>query len=262
MKVFLSWSGHRSGTVAKALRDYLPDMIQEVKPWMSRADIQAGARWSREVQAELSESRFGIICLTRENQIAPWILFEAGALAKTVEGTFVCPYLIDLKPSEILEGPLTQFQSKEATKEGTLELVKTINQALKDKLPDDRIDRLFNHSWPNLESVIRAPVPASEAVARRTPEEMIEEILVSVRDIKLAMGRTEALPTSLVERLLSIERSALERSALEFYQSAYQDRLGRQIPANALALWANAAEQQKKEKEGDEDQTVRPVKAL
>ena len=95
MKVFLSWSGDRSATVAKALKDYLPDMIQEIKPWMSRADIRAGARWSGEVQAELSECRFGIICLTRDNQTAPWILFEAGALAKTIEGTFVCPYLIN-----------------------------------------------------------------------------------------------------------------------------------------------------------------------
>jgi hypothetical protein len=49
-----------------------------------------------------------------ENQVAPWILFEAGALAKTIESTFVVPYLIDLEPPNINRGPLKQFQAKRA----------------------------------------------------------------------------------------------------------------------------------------------------
>jgi hypothetical protein len=58
---------------------------------MSAEDIDAGTRWGSEVTNELAETRCGIICLTQENQKAPWVLFEAGALSKTLEKTFVIP---------------------------------------------------------------------------------------------------------------------------------------------------------------------------
>ena len=96
MKIFISWSGQRSKVVADALRSWIPDVIHAVKPWMSGVDIRAGMRWSREVDEQLRDTQFGILCLTKENQTAPWLLFEAGALAKSVEGAAVCPYLIDL----------------------------------------------------------------------------------------------------------------------------------------------------------------------
>src|SRR5215216_2046517 len=126
MKVFISWSGERSKTVALALRDWLPGVIQTVKPWMSKKDIDAGARWSNDVAKELGETRFGIVCLTRTNLNAPWILFEVGALAKTIDETFVCPYLIGLESTDIPPGPLTQFQSKRANELETWEMVYTI----------------------------------------------------------------------------------------------------------------------------------------
>src|SRR5688572_18638179 len=110
MKVFISWSGERSKAVAVALREWLPDVIQSVHPWLSSEDIDAGLRWNDEVTRELSQTRFGIICLTAENQTAPWILFEAGALAKTIEKTHVVPYLIGLEPTDVQRGPLAQFQ--------------------------------------------------------------------------------------------------------------------------------------------------------
>ena len=50
-----------------------------------------------------------------ENQSAPWLNFEAGALAKKLESSRVVPLAINLKPSEVQQ-PLGQFQAKEATK--------------------------------------------------------------------------------------------------------------------------------------------------
>src|SRR5262249_49119017 len=131
-----------------------PDVIQDVEPWMSAADIDAGARWGNRVQGELQESQFGIICLTRTNQTAPWILFEAGALAKTIDGSFVCPYLIDLEPSELLPGPLTQFQAKRANEPDTLDLIRTINQAQDDALMAEKLERAFARWWPDLSAAL------------------------------------------------------------------------------------------------------------
>ena len=93
MKVFLSWSGATSKAVAFLLRDWLPRVIQSVEPWMSELDIPAGAQWGREVEGELREAKYAVICLTSDNLTEPWILFEAGALWKAFEGTRVCPYL-------------------------------------------------------------------------------------------------------------------------------------------------------------------------
>src|SRR5262249_42540665 len=125
-------------------KKWIGDMIQKAEPWMSKLDIDAGARWNKEVTENLEVAKYGIICLTRTNLNAPWILFEAGALAKTLKDTFVCPYLIDLNPSDIPQGPLTQFQAKKANEKETRELILSINRALKDEaLPEDRLERLF-----------------------------------------------------------------------------------------------------------------------
>jgi hypothetical protein len=129
MKVFLSWSGERSRRVAEALRDWLPDIIQSIKPWMSATDIEAGSRWSRELWDQLAETQVGILCLTTSNQQSPWMLFEAGALAKSLANTFVCPYLIGMDQNDIKPGPLVQFQTKRADENGTWELLKTLNRA-------------------------------------------------------------------------------------------------------------------------------------
>lgn len=115
MKVFLSWSGEKSRAVAEALRDWLPYVIQEVEPFMSSEDIVAGARWQDELATQLDESRFGILCVTQDNQSAPWLNFEAGAIAKQLGLNRVVPLAIDLRLAE-LRPPLGQFQAKEMTK--------------------------------------------------------------------------------------------------------------------------------------------------
>lgn len=185
MKIFLSWSGPRSNALAVFLRRWFPDVIQAARPWMSQADIDAGARWNRDIERELSETRFGIICLTRDNLTAPWILFESGALAKTISDTFVCPYLIDLEPSEIPQGPLTQFQAKRANEKETWELVLSVNKALKEQaLPEEQLRRTFDRWWPDLDKLLRS-LPTSEddrKPVRQVPD-MVEEILNLVRGI-------------------------------------------------------------------------------
>ena len=111
MKIFLSWSGDRSGAVAAAFREWLPNVIQALQPWLSSANIDQGTRWSSEVAAQLQETRVGIICLTPENISAPWLLFESGALSKTLAQTHVCTYLIGLEPTD-LGWPLAMFQGE------------------------------------------------------------------------------------------------------------------------------------------------------
>ena len=101
MKVFLSWSGPRSKAVAELLNDWLRCVLQACKPWISSRDIDRGALWFSEISGQLSDTGIGIVCLTSDNKSKPWILFEAGALAKGLSHVRVCTLLIDLKPSDI-----------------------------------------------------------------------------------------------------------------------------------------------------------------
>ena len=184
MDIFISWSGQRSKIVAKALRKWIPQVIQSVKPWISSEDIDAGNLWNQEITIVLEKSKFGIICLTPENMNAPWILFEAGALAKTVEKKLVCPYLINLKSTEI-NGPLTQFQAVEDTKEGTLNLMTSINHALNENaLGEQQLQDTFDRWWPDLEKTLN-DLPESEidSVPERNEKEILDEILERVRSL-------------------------------------------------------------------------------
>ncbi|CAA7621955.1 hypothetical protein MTBLM5_420002 [Magnetospirillum sp. LM-5] len=145
MKVFISWSGTRSETLAKALREWFPLVLNYVEPWVSQSDIEAGERWGIEVAKELESSNFGVICVTRENLTSPWLLFESGALAKSMQDGRVIPLLLDLDFKEI-SGPLAQFQAKKAEQAGIKELVLSLNKAAAAPIPDQRLENYFRLS--------------------------------------------------------------------------------------------------------------------
>jgi hypothetical protein len=183
MKVFISWSGSRSRYVAEALRNWIPKVLQAVKPWMSEEDIATGTRWFSEISQELETTKAGIICLTPENQHNPWIMFEAGSLSKTISQTYVCPYLYDLSPSQ-LSGPMTQFQAALSNEDGTLRIIQTLNRALGNmQLPPSELDEIFEVWWPKLEErLMGTPEVEGPQAQKRPSEEILEEILNHTRE--------------------------------------------------------------------------------
>lgn len=152
MKVFISWSGERSKALAHALRKWLPDLIHSVEPWMSEKDLEVGKQWIRQLSEELANSKFAILCLTKENARSSWMAFEAGASVNhLIDQTRVCPILLDMQPSELLSGPFGQFQAVGVDKDGMLRLAHAINRASVDRMVEaDRIDRAFEKWWPEL----------------------------------------------------------------------------------------------------------------
>jgi predicted nucleotide-binding protein len=156
MRVFLSWSGERSKRVASALHGWLPLVLQTIRPWFfSGQDINVGSRWLSVIDKELEESRFAIICLNPENLDASWLNFEAGAIAKSMQQTFVFPYLCGFE-SCALSGPLAQFQTVRATNDDTWRLVHTMNRALGDSgIREEQLRMLFDLLWPGLEKQLK-----------------------------------------------------------------------------------------------------------
>jgi hypothetical protein len=162
MKIFMSWSGNRSRSVAGALTEWLADLFPGLEIWMSDYDIEAGSRWGTEISNHLASSNFGILCLTPENLNAPWILFEAGALAKAVRIARVVPYRLQLTANDV-SLPLAQFQGVNADERGTLKLIQSINEGFDQRFSDDRLDRAFQKWWPDLRDKLSVIPPSSEA---------------------------------------------------------------------------------------------------
>ena len=198
MKVFVSWSGERSKTVASSLKHWLPDVFQGLSVWMSQHDIHAGVRWDSALGIELEASSFGIVCLTPENLDSHWLTFEAGALSKAIQESRVVPYRFQLRTSDV-GPPLSQFQGVDADEQGTLRLVISINEALGKPLPDDAaVARTFSHWWPDMRELL-ADIPKTAERDMRTERNLLEEILEIVRqsglrDLNNVLGRILLLP--------------------------------------------------------------------
>ncbi len=216
MKVFICWSGEQSKVVAETLRSWLKRVIQQVDPFLSTQDIRTGKRWNSEIAGQLAETKFGVLCLTRENLESPWLNFEAGALSKTVDDkTFVCPYLIGgLQPAEVPD-PLGQFQTNSADNEGTLKFLKTINSALAEKkLEEVVLNDSFEKFWPDLEKVLQnLPPVKGEETPKRNVEDMVAEILNTVRGLVFTMQRREEIVPSFFPESVS---ELLEGTGMEY----------------------------------------------
>jgi hypothetical protein len=191
MKLFLSWSGDTSKQVAHELRDWIPLILQNVRPFLSPADIEKGGKWQSEISKELNESNFGLICLTRENLKSQWLAFEAGALSKNIDGK-AATLLLGINHSDV-QFPLSMFQGSLFTKDDVLKLLKDINKSIEPDLrrPENQIDQLFDSLWNNLETKINLVIksaeskttdnPAVEKSAESISSEHIEELLVLAR---------------------------------------------------------------------------------
>ncbi len=180
MKVFISWSGGLSKAVAELVKPWLKCVLQATEPWISTEDVDKGSIWFNEVSDQLDASSVGIICLTSENISKPWILFEAGALAKGLTTKKVCTLLINLKPAD-LEPPLANFNATTINKEEVYKLVGTVNKCLGDKALDDgTLKATFDQLWPKFETEYCTTVKAyrpSKDHQRRSIEQLVEEIL-------------------------------------------------------------------------------------
>jgi TIR domain len=176
LNIFVSWSGEKAQRVAVALKAFLQDVNQRIIAWFSDTDMSAGERWGIELATRLETTDFGIICVTQESLHSQWVLFEAGALSRSVKGGRVCPYLIDVSWRQ-LEGPLAQFHAKEATKERTWEMLQSINLAMGDEaLPEGRLEKYFGNYWPTLEGELAAVNRELQSLPNKLYQDLLDTL--------------------------------------------------------------------------------------
>lgn len=209
MKVFLSWSGTRSREMANMLSDWLCCVIQASRPWVSTRDLDRGSLWFGEINDQLKDTSVGIVCLTQENKNRPWILFEAGALAKGLSTARVCTFLIDLEPKDI-EDPLAQFNHTLPNRDSVFGLVRTLNGTLGSGALDVRVlDQVFDTYWPQFDKrfkeVLGETKPA-EPSKPRPKEDVLAEILENTRTLASKVRRLESDRHVTLRRELELDK--------------------------------------------------------
>lgn len=208
MRVFLCWSGEASQQVAKTLYGWLRDVIQDLRPFMSAESISKGERWRNEVGESLSETNFGVLCLTKSNLKAPWILFEAGALSKDIKAGRVTALLVGIEPTDVVE-PLSQFQQTRAAKNDIFALMKNLNSLFPPdrQLEPDRLARAFDRSWPELEKAlddaIRLEASGRPAIPKRDIADMVTETLELMRALTRDESAKRAAERAAADAMLS-----------------------------------------------------------
>lgn len=151
LNIFVSWSGSASQGVASLLRDWLPYVLQGAKLFVSTHDINKGTKWTAALWDVLSTYDCAIVVVTKENLNAPWILFEAGALSKTLSSRTI-PLLCDISRGEMSGSPLSHLQNATAEKDDLAGLVHSLNASQSDPIEHNRLTAAFEKWWPDFDS--------------------------------------------------------------------------------------------------------------
>lgn len=149
MNIFISWSGIQSRKIAHELSEWLGMVIPGATRWLSEEKVELDSRWMIERANNFKDAQFFIIILTPENFRSPWLYFEAGAISANKVDAQICGYLVGVDLSQLQGGPLSQFQSVQANKGSTWQLVNSINSRLEQPIDVDQLSAMFNLYWPD-----------------------------------------------------------------------------------------------------------------
>jgi|HubBroStandDraft_5_1064220.scaffolds.fasta_scaffold05179_2 hypothetical protein len=205
MRVFLSWSGESSRDLARCLHGWLKLVLQAVEPFFSEESLSPGSPWLTELLTNLQKQDFFVACVTRESLDSAWFNFEAGIAAGALFAAderekSVCPVLFELEEAEVPQ-PLGMFQMVKANEQGIRRLVGRLNEKLDRKLAESALDATFARWWPDLERCL-AEIDSSPAVSQERPQaELLNEILLTVRQGSVNSAAALAELTSLSARL-------------------------------------------------------------
>jgi TIR domain len=184
MKVFISWSGDLSRQLAEAIREWLPNVLQFVKPYFTPSDLEKGARWDNEISKELGQSSIGIFAMTEESLTSPWIMFEAGAISTVVEKARAVR-LFSVSRRQTWWDLSQAFRQQHLTVE-VRQLLTTINNAAPEEVAvaEKTLDASFNKWWSDLEQAVQAISAAQPPTEpQRSVEDLLEEAVSNTRAI-------------------------------------------------------------------------------
>jgi hypothetical protein len=176
--------------------------------------MDAGRRWASEIAVRLERSNFGIVCVTPDNLTAPWLFFEAGALAKKFDDSHLVPLLFGLGIGDIKQTPLGQFQAKIATTEADIwDVITSLNAALGEKrVPPEVLARSFGAFWPGLLAELSSEdLKSPPDNTTRPSEKVYEELLAVTQGVANAVDAQRIETAHLAEQIHALRLGANDR---------------------------------------------------
>jgi len=188
-KVFISWSGKLSETVAQLFKKWLPNVLHDIEPFFSTEDIRKGRRSVEVILENMKGSKFAISCLTMSNKEKPWIEFEAGFLSGL--NIPVAGFLINLSVDD-LKLPLSNFQHTLYDKDDMRRLLNAIREVCNSFISQSQFDNSFDREWPTFQEtfdkiVSNECIKSIERISTQVvTEERVYEIVQESLNAKLA----------------------------------------------------------------------------
>jgi hypothetical protein len=196
LRIFISWAGDHAETIGKGFRDFLPDVVNAVEPFISGSDIDKGSRWGDVLAGTLQDSSCAIVCLTPESLRSIWVAFETGAVSRAAGGpdaarSRIWTYLNGLDARELQLSPFAEYQATAATEQDTCRLIRSINQLSPDAVSAETLQRRFDGVfWPQFSKVIETVQRTSPTkIGKESEPDVIPEILRTVRSIQQELKR-------------------------------------------------------------------------
>lgn len=184
--------------------------MADIDIFVSSRSITKGANGLAVIEANLDNSAFGIVLVSRDNQAAPWLNYEGGWLASTLERP-VATICLDLRPGDVTS-PLaprqaTQFEDDQDMATLLRQVVDAANPSMNDRV----FQTLLTQVWPSIrDSWVPALEHEGESPAR-DDNEMLAELVERVRRIEELGQLTSArVDESLHTSLLADERQRNE----------------------------------------------------
>jgi len=173
--VFISWSDSPSKEIADLTYELLRSSFavnSNIKFFLSSSEnggIDKGEKFQNKLEEKLFISNFGILILTKNNTKRPWIMFEAGSLAKIASIARVSPILFDIEENEIDKAsPLYPFQYTKFSMDDFGLLFQSILKAYKKNMLElgtdeselnfnekDNLNNLLKTKWDDFEKNVK-----------------------------------------------------------------------------------------------------------
>jgi hypothetical protein len=149
MQIIISWSGKTSYQVALAMRDLFRAVVPIIDVWVSSDDIEHGSRWSPDLLGMFDQTDYAIICVDPTNHLSPWLQFEIGAMAKSIDMGRMIAFLFQIQPRDI-NGPLSQFNTITLDQQDIYKMIDAIHMNLPGSaLTSWELKKGLDNAWPD-----------------------------------------------------------------------------------------------------------------
>ena len=209
-----------------------------------------GGRWATEIGENLAQCDYCIVCLTHDTAQKPWVNFEAGAISKTVEKSYVSPLLLDITPCDLGDLPLTMFQCTEFNRNDVYKLLQSINCAHESPIEESSLASDFEETWSGVRQEVVGMAPPKISEPQETDDDWIhqhdevkmilddESVVERIRENVLSFLDPSMDGLDVVNEELQRQRQEVPRQLLNDFTSenpsAYYNGRYQQV---ALSFW-------------------------